>query len=61
MSLDTYLDWVFERLGGGWVDALVADDMMEQHGVIDSEVWEAFYEVLGDARAETVLAERRDK
>ena len=61
MSLDTYLHWVFETLGGGWEDALVADDMMEQYDVSESDVGEAFFEAKGEARAEAVLAERWGK
>lgn len=61
MSLDAYLHWVFEELGGGWEDALTADDKMVEHGVDESEVNEALGEAKGEARAETVLAERWGK
>ena len=61
MSLDSYLEHVFESLGGTCEDALNATDLMEVHGVNKSDVAEAFMHAKGEAAAEPLIAMRRGK
>ncbi len=61
MTLDSYLDHIFEDMGGTWEDALHATDLMERHDVNEADVAEAFMHAKGEAAAEPLIAMRRGK
>lgn len=60
MSLDSFLDAVFEDMGGTWEDALFADELMEAHDVTESEISEAFWHAKQEFAAEALIAERQE-